>query len=94
MKRTRTVRQLSGGDVDVRVDPRDIVFPQSACPACARLGSGQPPWRWCRCEGNYVTVTTLGEYQVLLRNASPPRAPKQSRLEASTAGWAKRRGRL
>ena len=91
MKRTRTVHLLTGGDVDVPIDPRDIVWPQSVCPLCTHVGSGVAPHRWCRCETDYVTVSSLAEYQVLAKNASPPRPLKLARDEASLPGWSKRR---
>ena len=88
MKRTRTAHLLGSDAADLRVNPRDIVFPQSACPACAHLGSGQPPFRWCRCETNYVTIASVREYRALIKTARPTRSPRLTRDQASMAGWA------
>ena len=91
MRRTHTSHLLGSDSADVRVNLHAITFPQSACPACAHVGSGQPPWRWCRCETEYVTVSSLTEYKVLLKSASPPRPPKLARGEASLLGRSTRR---
>jgi hypothetical protein len=88
MTRTRRTNLLGSDGADVRVNPRDITFPQSACPLCAHLGSGQPPWRWCRCETDYVTVASVKEYQRLVKTARPTREPRLARDQASMAGWA------
>ena len=79
---------MSDARKEVVIDLSRIAWPQSACPVCAHVGSGQPPWRWCRCDANYVTVTTLGEYQRLAKSAGPPRPPQ---LAPSMPGWSRRR---